>query len=408
MQFGVESLGGRPVSRRGEEGAGPTSRWLRAVAGGAVAGMLVGAGAACEPPPAPGPSSAERGDEASEGPRRRDGQAAGFTIAASGDILVHSAVSARAAEYGDGSFDFRPMFEPVRALISEADLAVCHVETPLSPTNEGLASYPMFNAPREVAGAAAYAGFDACSTASNHSYDRQLEGVAGTLEVLDEAGLVHVGTARSRAERNRTTLLRVKGFVVGLLSYTYQLNTTAVPTEPWSVNIIDERTILADARKARRRGAEFVIVSLQWGVEYQSAPTSEQRSLARRLLRSPAVDLILGHHAHVVQPIGRVGKEYVVFGMGNFLSNQSAECCLPETQDGVIVRIEVTEERDGLRVTGLGYTPTWVDRGSYRILPVRDWLDQAGTRKLRRALRISWERTVAAIEAAGVRAQRDP
>jgi poly-gamma-glutamate synthesis protein (capsule biosynthesis protein) len=371
--------------------------------------MLLGAGAGCEPPPAPGASSSERAEEASEGRRGRDGRAtSGFTIAASGDILVHSAVSARAADYGGGSFDFRPMFEPVRGLISDADLAICHLETPLSPTNEGLASYPIFNAPHEVAGAAAYAGFDACSTASNHSYDRNLEGVAGTLDVLDEAGIVHAGTARSRAERNRTTLLRVKGFVVGLLSYTYQLNSTAVPTEPWSVNIIDERTILADARKARRRGAEFVIVSLQWGVEYQSAPTSEQRSLARRLLRSPRVDLILGHHAHVVQPIGRVGKEYVVFGMGNFLSNQSAECCLPETQDGVIVRMEITEERNGLRVTGVGYTPTWVDRGSYRILPARDWLDRAGARKLRRALKISWERTVTAIEAAGVRAQRDP
>ncbi len=385
------------------------SGWPRALARGAVVVMLLGAGAGCEPPPAPGASSSERAEEASEGRRGRDGRAtSGFTIAASGDILVHSAVSARAADYGGGSFDFRPMFEPVRGLISDADLAICHLETPLSPTNEGLASYPIFNAPHEVAGAAAYAGFDACSTASNHSYDRNLEGVAGTLDVLDEAGIVHAGTARSRAERNRTTLLRVKGFVVGLLSYTYQLNSTAVPTEPWSVNIIDERTILADARKARRRGAEFVIVSLQWGVEYQSAPTSEQRSLARRLLRSPRVDLILGHHAHVVQPIGRVGKEYVVFGMGNFLSNQSAECCLPETQDGVIVRMEITEERNGLRVTGVGYTPTWVDRGSYRILPARDWLDRAGARKLRRALKISWERTVAAIEAAGVRAQRDP
>lgn len=397
------------MSRPEEKEAGRTPEWLRALARGAMVVVLVGVGAGCESAPPPGPSSAERGDEPSENRRRGDGQAApDFTIVASGDILVHSAVSARAAAYGEGSFDFRPMFEPVRALISAADLAVCHVETPLSPTNEGLASYPRFNAPREIADAAAYAGFDACSTASNHSYDRQFEGVAGTLEVLDEAGLVHAGTARSRAERNRTTLVRVKGYVVGLLSYTYQLNSTAAPTEPWSVNIIDERTILADARKARHRGAEFVIVSLQWGVEYRSAPTPEQRSLARRLLETPAVDLILGHHAHVVQPIDKVGKEYVVFGMGNFLSNQSGECCVPQTQDGVIVRMEVTAGRNGLRVTGLGYTPTWVDRGSYRILPAREWLGRAGTRRLRRTLRTSWKRTVVAIEAAGVGGQRDP
>jgi poly-gamma-glutamate synthesis protein (capsule biosynthesis protein) len=372
--------------------------------------MLMGAGPGCQLGQDAGRSPAgTAAPDAEVSPERDERNTPGFTIAASGDILVHSTVAARAAEYGDGSFDFRPMFEPVRTVISEADLAVCHMETPLSPTNEGLASYPIFNAPREVAGAAAFAGFDACSTASNHSYDRQLEGVSGTLEVLEEAGLAHAGTARSPAERNRSTLLEVKGFIVGLLSYSYQLNSTAVPAEPWSVNIIDERRILADARKAKRRGAEFVIVSLQWGVEYQRAPTPEQRGLARRLLRSPAVDLILGHHAHVVQPIGRVGKEYVIFGMGNFLSNQSDDCCLPETQDGVIVRIEVAEKRKGLRVTGLGYTPTWVDIGSYRILPARAWLDRAGTgEKLRRALRTSWERTVATIEASGVRAQRDP
>ena len=397
--------------REQKRAGGPRTEGLPGIlARGAVVAMLMGAGPGCQLGQDAGRSPAgTAAPDAEVSPERDERNTPGFTIAASGDILVHSTVAARAAEYGDGSFDFRPMFEPVRTVISEADLAVCHMETPLSPTNEGLASYPIFNAPREVAGAAAFAGFDACSTASNHSYDRQLEGVSGTLEVLEEAGLAHAGTARSPAERNRSTLLEVKGFIVGLLSYSYQLNSTAVPAEPWSVNIIDERRILADARKAKRRGAEFVIVSLQWGVEYQRAPTPEQRGLARRLLRSPAVDLILGHHAHVVQPIGRVGKEYVIFGMGNFLSNQSDDCCLPETQDGVIVRIEVAEKRKGLRVTGLGYTPTWVDIGSYRILPARAWLDRAGTgEKLRRALRTSWERTVATIEASGVRAQRDP
>jgi poly-gamma-glutamate capsule biosynthesis protein CapA/YwtB (metallophosphatase superfamily) len=322
---------------------------------------------------------------------------------------VHGAVAERAVRYGGTKFDFRPMFDPVRSLIGEADLAVCHLETPLSPTNERLSGYPIFNAPREVARAAVYAGFDACSTASNHAYDRGLEGIIGTLDVLDRTGLAHAGTARSRAENRRPTLMRVKGFKVALLSYTAQLNATAIPTEPWSVNIIEVPAILSEARRARARGAQFVMVSLQWGVEYQREPTREQRRVARRLLRSRTVDLILGHHAHVVQPLGRIEGKYAVFGMGNFLSNQSSKCCLPATQDGVVVRIEVVEQNGRLRATDIGYTPTRVDIGTYRVVPIRRALARHDmARGRRRALRRSWKRTVRALESGGVQGVRDP
>jgi poly-gamma-glutamate capsule biosynthesis protein CapA/YwtB (metallophosphatase superfamily) len=401
------------VSRRNPEGArAGAERGPRTTLGYAFLVLALAAAGACQrsserQPPTP--AGANRGaPETGEG---KAGKAPppGFTIAASGDILIHSAVAERAARYGAGSFDFRPMFAPVRPLIAGADLAVCHLETPLSETNEGLSSYPIFNAPREVAQAAAYAGFDFCSTASNHSYDRQMTGVSSTLDVLDEAGLAHAGTARSRAEWRRPTVLNVNGFKVGLLSYTYGLNWNVVPARPWSVNVIDPPSILAEARRARAAGADFVVVSLQWGVEYRSDPTRDQRRVARRLLRSPVVDLILGHHAHVIQPIGRVGREYALYGMGNFLSNQSSKCCLPATRDGVIVRIEVTSRNGVLRATGIGYSPTWVDIGSYRILPIRRTLEgKEPSAAKRRQLRRSWTRTVDAIESGGVRPERDP
>jgi poly-gamma-glutamate synthesis protein (capsule biosynthesis protein) len=134
------------------------------------------------------------------------------------------------------------------------------------------------------------------------------------------------------------------------------------------VNLLDAGRILGDASTAREAGAEFVIVSLQWGNEYQSAPTPEQQALARQLLASPDVDLIVGSHVHVVQPIERIGTKYVAYGVGNFLSNQGAPSTPTASQDGLVLQVAVREQPDGSFVaTRVTYTPTWVDRSTYRI-----------------------------------------
>lgn len=327
-----------------------------------------------------------------------------FTIAASGDILVHRPVWDRAAGYGAQAgldFDFRPMFAPVRRVLSSADLAICHLETPLSPTNRDLSSYPVFNVPHQVAEAIAWAGFDRCSTASNHSLDRGVEGVAATLDALDRAGVRHTGTARRTREARRPRLERVNGVRVAHLSYTYGFNGFSLPQgRPWLANPLDPERVLADAAAARRRGAEFVIVSLHWGEEYVVPPTPYQQEVGDRIARSPDVDLILGHHAHVVQPITRVGRTWVVYGMGNFLSNQTGR---PGVQDGVIVEVEVRERNERFMVWDIAYTPTWVDAGTtWRTLPVdrtlrRDSVPAA----TRAALEASARRTTEAITLIG-------
>jgi hypothetical protein len=112
-----------------------------------------------------------------------------------------------------------------------------------------------------------------------------------------------------------------------MLSYTYGLNGFRLPRgRPWLVNLLSPGRILADARAARRAGSQFTVVFLHWGQEYRSTPTPTQRTLARRLLADPSVDLIVGHHAHVVQPVQRVNGKWVAFGMANLLSAQSASC----------------------------------------------------------------------------------
>jgi poly-gamma-glutamate synthesis protein (capsule biosynthesis protein) len=149
---------------------------------------------------------------------------------------------------------------------------------------------------------------------------------------------------------------------------------------PWSVNLISTGRILADARRARAAGATFVVVSLHWGEEYRIAPTATQLSQAKTLLASPDVDLILGDHVHVQQPVERIGDKFVVFGMGNLLSNQSPAAGLaPQTQDGGVVGVRVVL-RDGRWVAAaVNITATYCEIGPYTVWPVTRALAQAST-----------------------------
>jgi poly-gamma-glutamate capsule biosynthesis protein CapA/YwtB (metallophosphatase superfamily) len=325
-----------------------------------------------------------------------------FTLIASGDVLTHGSVLRQASAYGrrvSQPYDFRPMFADIRPLVAGADLALCHLEVPLSRAGQDISSWPAFNAPPQLAAALRWAGYDACSTASNHSMDQGPRGVAATLEVMDAAGLRHAGMARNANEAHASTVFDVRGLRVGLLSYTYGLNLGRLPPDrSWLVKLIEPRRIVEDARAARRAGAQFVVVLLHWGQEYQSTPTPSQREVAKRLLGAPEVDLILGHHVHVVQPIERVGSKWVAYGMGNSLSNQTPSCCAAGSQDGVLVKVTVGEHAGRLRVREVRYVPTWVEHPSFRIRPVLTALaDGSLPAATRRALQAARDRTARAV-----------
>jgi poly-gamma-glutamate capsule biosynthesis protein CapA/YwtB (metallophosphatase superfamily) len=323
------------------------------------------------------------------------------TLIASGDVLPHGPVLRQAGAYGSQAgqpYDFRPMFAELRPVVAAADLAICHLEVPLSSDGRGVASWPSFNAPPQLAAGLRWAGYDACSTASNHALDRGPAGVAATLGVLDQAGLRHAGTARNPAEAG-PAVLDVRGLRIGLLSYAYGLNGGRAPADqPWLVNLIDPDRIVEDARAARRAGARFVVVLLHWGQENQAAPTPDQRELARRLLAAPEVDLILGHHVHVVQPIEQIGGKWVAYGMGNSLSNQTPACCAAGSQDGVLVQVTVGLEGGVARARAVRHVPTWVEHPSYRVRPVLTALtDRSLPAAARQALEASRDRTTRAV-----------
>ena len=309
------------------------------------------------------------------------GERVDFTVAASGDLLIHGPVAAQALANGGGRlYDFRPMFASIRRRVAGADVALCHVETPLVPGP--VLGYPSFRTPPSLAHTIRATGWDACSTASNHSLDAGQHGVQTTLAALDRAGVRHSGTARSPRGARRALLLRVKGVRIAFLSYTAVSNGQAVP-HPWSVAWASAPRILRDARRAQRRGADTAIVNLHWGDEYSQTISPSQWALAKRLTRSPAISAIVGQHAHVVQPIRRVNGKPVVFGEGNLVSNQTAACCPAASQDGLIALLDFTASGGRVRARRVRYLPIWVRHPDYRVLPA-----SRGS--------VSWKRTVAA------------
>jgi len=389
---------------RSEQGRGSPA-WRSRAAVAFLVGLLLLATASCSVSRASGaPAGTTARAPRGSAPPAATTAAAGppsFTIVASGDVLPHTSVVARARVYGHSTgrgYDFRPMLSAIKPIVSGADLAICHIETPLSPTGGHLSGYPSFNGPPQIATAVRDAGYDACSTASNHSLDQGPQGVSGTLQVLDRAGLRHAGTARGPREA-QPTMLDVKGVKVAMLSYAYGFNGRKLPAgQPWRANRIDPARILADARAARRAGSRFTVVFLHWGQEYQTAPTPQQLSVARQLLADPSVDLILGHHVHVVQPARRIKGKWVAFGMGNLLSAQSSACCPASTQDGVILHVRVVRSAGRYVVGQLDYIPTYVQHPSFRVLPVTQTLARGGLDPATRsALIASFRRTRTAM-----------
>jgi len=324
-----------------------------------------------------------------------------LSLVFAGDLLPHGAVNDRAAANGSRigkSYDYLPMFEPMRPVIEGADLAICHMEVPTVPEGEQVTTYPSFGAPPELAIAAGQAGYDGCSTASNHSLDRGRAGLDRLLDTFDQAGMQHTGTARTEDEGDgRAVVYDVDGVTIAHLSYAYDFNGYKIPADaPWSVNQIDPAKIIRRADEAKAAGADLVIVSLHWGTEYVHDPTDQQRAWAEEILATDSIDAIIGHHAHVVQPIGRVAGRFVVWGLGNQVSNQEQ---LPR-RDGLTVRLRAARDDAGdWSVTGVEAIPTYVDLTDFRILPVVDTL-RAGTESpaMDEALRASYERTAAILD----------
>ena len=293
-----------------------------------------------------------------------------ITLAFTGDILVQKGLWPTAARFAQESgstepFDFSPMFGDVAELLTSADLAICHLESPIAPPGSEPFSYPKYQVPAQIIPAIAEAGYGACSTASEHVFDGGSEAINATVSAFESLGIMQSGMARTPDEI-KPLPTQVGDVVVAHLSYTLRYDSPPAIGEEWRSALIDIPRILADAREARTLGAQAVVLSLHWGNEDSAVPTEQQRQWAQELTASGQIDLIVGAHSHVLQPIEQINGVWVMFGLGNFLTNMPTKSSRPdEGQDGAIVTITMTGTTDN-RVTvsqPLVY-PTWVDKNA--------------------------------------------
>ena len=321
-----------------------------------------------------------------------------MSLAFAGDILIHSQVwKAATVNAGGSGYDFTPMFARVKPLIGGVDLAICHLEVPLVVLGEKPTTNPLYSAPTEIAWAIKEMGFDRCSNASNHTFDKGVKGIEATLKEFDTLGLGHAGMARTQ-EEIEPKIFQVKGIRLTHLSYTYGFNGIPVPNgETWRSALIDPARIISDAQKARDMGAQVIIVSLHWGRETQTDLSDFQITTADAITKSGLIDLVIGHHAHVVQKIEQVNGIWTVFGLSNLISYLPTTDAFPaKTQDGMIVTTDITLNPDGsVQVEKPVVHPTWVDK--YNGVVVRpiltDLADPSVPDDIKAKLIISLDRT---------------
>ncbi len=258
-----------------------------------------------------------------------------------GDAMQHQA-QLDAARTSKTTYDYSACFSELAPLVSLADLAVVNLETPVGiPPYSG---YPCFNAPPEYLDALADCGFGLFLTANNHTLDRRARGLRATIDNLDARGLPHLGTYPSDSARAEALpmIVDVNGFRIGFLNYTYGTNGIS-PSEGVVVDYIDRPRIKADVDSARAAGAELIAVCIHWGDEYRLLPNQSQMHTAD-FLEALGVDLIIGSHPHVIQPMEfRTNRYYpeknvfLVYSLGNFISNMKTA----DTRGGAVAQIKL-------------------------------------------------------------------
>lgn len=305
-------------------------------------------------------------------------------VIAGGDVLPHTNVKHAAAAYarlGVAHDGWPGLFAPVRELVASADLAFANLETPVAPDHDRGTRSMVFNAPQALLDGLVDVGFDVVSFANNHVYDQGRAGFVETLDRLDASPLEHIGAGRTCADAGRARLVRAGGLTLAWIGATrlfnQRLNAGAAAPCAWE---LDVDAAIAEARDARAAGADAVILSVHWGREYHVEPDASEVEAAHRLVDG-GIDVVLGHHPHVLQPIelrdtpdGRVGL--VAYSLGNLVSNQGYDYRFGvhphergRTRDGVLLGFSFVKKDYGpgasprtvVELAQVEAVPVWTD-----------------------------------------------
>lgn len=353
------------------------------------------------------------------------------SVGVTGDILVHGPLI-EAAKQNDGTYDFNNIYTYIQDYYNDVDFMIANLEVTLGGEAAGkYQGYPTFNCPDSMIDALKNAGVDMMLTANNHSYDTGHNGFIRTQEVLEEKGMPHLGTRLSE-DTDSYIVQDINGIKVGMVCYTYESGRTedgrkalnGIPVAAEDTNLIStfsyenltgfynevEQTLAA----MEEEGADFSMVYMHWGQEYQLAPNSTQTSIAQKLCEL-GVDIIVGGHPHVIQPFTTLTSStghqtYCIYSVGNGVSNQRRETLetspnKEHTEDGMIFSVEFEKWSDGrANISDINILPTWVERHTvngkraYIIVPLdldADWDAYAITSHNR--LSPSYDQTMALV-----------
>ena len=329
------------------------------------------------------------------------------TVAVTGDLLMHSPIITGSYDSSLNEYDFNDIFTYFSKYVSKADYAIANLETTLRGTEGGASysGYPTFNCPDTIADAVKNAGFDMLLTANNHSYDTALKGFKRTVSVLDEKGIEHIGTYSSETDK-KYVVKNINGINIGMICYTYQtgdgsdgrvyLNGIRLAEEAtnlvnaFSYSKLDEfyAEMNGHIQSMKADGAEAVVLYIHWGDEYKLKANTNQEEIAQQMCNL-GVDVIVGGHPHVVEPIDLLTSEtdpghktVCLYSMGNAVSNQRSERMnlkTGHTEDGVLFSYTFSKYSDGtVMLKDVNVLPTWVNmftskktgRRVYQIIPL--------------------------------------
>lgn len=255
-----------------------------------------------------------------------------------GDNLIHSSIY-KDAYTSNGGYDFTKMYDLIKPIVSKYDIAYYNQETILGGKELGVNDYPTFNSPQEVGDAMIDAGFNLVSLASNHTMDSGERAVLASREYWDsKEGVLAVGSYASEEDRNKIRIAEANGITYTMLNYTYGTNGIRVPSgKEYLVNVWPTDLDLNDVERdtkyqvyketvkkdidAVRDKVDILMVAMHWGVEYTHIPTEYQEDMAK-YLASLGVDIIIGAHPHVIQPVTWIDDTLVIYSLGNFISAQ--------------------------------------------------------------------------------------
>ncbi len=301
-----------------------------------------------------------------------------------GDVMGHGPQIEGAYNNETKQYNYLTVFEKVKKTFQEADFAIANLEVTLA--GKPYKGYPQFSSPDALAAACKESGIGVLVTANNHTCDRGKKGIIRTLDVLDSLKIAHTGTFRNlqEFEQNNLLVLSKNGISVGILNYTYGTNGLPVP-EPTIVNRINFEQMKQDLEKAKKVSLDKLIVMIHWGIEYQQYQNKKQEEVAQFLFDN-GVDIIIGGHPHVLQPMhyypptSLYPERLVVYSLGNFVSNQRKT----PSDGGAMVKLTLFKDSRGTRIADKGYHLVWVNRTEkapkkylFEILPCKEYENNA-------------------------------